>query len=152
MTIIAEGRVAMFIWFLIACVGGIYYTMKAYQGQEIKLRDSPMLAKIDEGIDRCVELGAPVVVSAGDAAYLSGMYAPMTIAGMNVMRHTTRLAVARGVQPIIQCPGQMDAVPLIDGIYREVCMAEGKPEAYDRTNIRYYGADYKSYMLVLPLM
>jgi hypothetical protein len=69
----------------------------------------------------------------------------MTIAGMNVVRYTLRLAIRRGVKPIIHAPHEIDALPLLDGIYREVCMSEGKPEAYDRTNIYFFGTDWRAY-------
>lgn len=146
MSIIAKGSQTLLIWFLVAAVASLYYLWQTLKGKKIALRESPILRLIGEGVDRSVELGAPIIVGPGDSAYLSGAYAPMTIAGMNIMRYVLRLAVRRGVKPILHAPCQVDCLPLMDGIYREVCMTEGKPEAYDRANIHYFGTEWKAYM------
>jgi hypothetical protein len=65
----------------------------------------------------------------------------MTIAGVNVIRYTARLAVQKGARIILPVPCNPEALPLIDGIFRESCVAIGKPEAYRRQDVIYYGTD-----------
>jgi len=147
--IIATGKVAEFVVFIVSAVAGIYYLWSAMQGKAQELRKMPQIDAIAEGVDRAVEQGRPVYISPGDQAYLSGMYAPMTIAGMNVLRYTTRLAVQRGARVIIPVPTNPESMPLIDGIFREVCVAVGKPEAYKREDVIYYGTEYYNHSMGL---
>jgi hypothetical protein len=94
---------------------------------------------ISDGVDRAVEEGKAIFATPGNLAYLSGLYAPMTINGMNLVRYTARLAVRRGAKIIFPVPYNPEAMPLIDGIYQEAAITEGKAEAYNRENVRYYG-------------
>lgn len=113
----------------------------------MKLRSLPQLEAISEGVDRAVEMGLPVIASAGNIAYLSGMYAPMTIAGMNIFRYTATLAVRRGARIFGLVPQLPEVISLMDGIFREVCVTEGKPEAYRRDDIIYSGNNESAYSL-----
>jgi hypothetical protein len=143
--IIAEGKSLLVFFFAVTTIPAFYYLWRAMQKQPIPLREMAALRFIEEGVDRAVETGKPVFMGPGDMAYMSGEYTPMTIAAMNVIRYTTTLCVQRGARPIFAIPAQAAVLPLIDGIYREVAIAEGKPEAYDRTNIYFWGADQPSY-------
>lgn len=102
----------------------------------------PQVEAISDGVDRSVESGLPVFVGPGANAWLWGQYALMTIAGMNILRHTLTLAVRKGARPILVGPHGTDVVILMDGIYREVCVREGKPEAYNRDNVEFYAGQY----------
>jgi len=79
--------------------------------------------------------------------FLSGTRAPIAINGMNVLRYTARLCVQKGARVIFPVPFNPEALPLIDGIFREVCVAEGKPEAYKPEDVRYYGNTESSFMV-----
>lgn len=139
--VIRAGRALDFFVFVVALIATIYYTWQAIQGKPQPLRELPQVAAISEGVDRAVETGMPIYVSPGDMAYLSGMYAPMTLAGMNVVRYTTRMAIQRGARVILPVPCNAETLPLLDGIFREVAVAEGKPETYRREDVIWFGPD-----------
>jgi len=147
--IIATGKVAEFVVFIASAIAGIYYLWSAMKGKTQALRPMPQVDAISEGVDKAVEEGKPVYASPGDQAYLSGMYAPMTITGMNVLRYTAKLAIQKGARVIFPVPVNAESLPLIDGIFREVCVAAGKPEAYRREDVIYYGTEYSLHAMGL---
>lgn len=117
----------------------LWHTMQASRGMALELRALAPVEAISDGIDRCKEMGRPLYLTIGCYAELSGLYAPMTISAMNIQRYASRLAVRRDVEPWFMIPMIPEALPLVDGIYREVCVAEGKPEAYKRDHIQWFG-------------
>jgi hypothetical protein len=139
--VLRDGRVVEFVVFSFTLLFTLYYLWQAVQGRPTPLRELPQVAAISEGVDRAVETGQPIYVSPGDMAYLEGMYAPMTLAGMNVVRYTTRLAIQRGARVILPVPCNAGTLPLLDGIFREVAVAEGKPETYRRDDVIWFGPD-----------
>ena len=128
-----------FIIFLILAITTGYYLWIAGKGAKIRLRMLPQIEAISDGVDKAVEEGKPVICTPGDKAALSGMYAPMTIAGMNIYRYVTTLCVQKGARIIGIVPRTPEILPLMDGIFREVTVAEGKPEAYRREDVRFIG-------------
>jgi hypothetical protein len=90
-------------------------------------------------VDRAVETNLPIHCGAGEYAYLSGMYTPMTVAGMHVLRHVSRLCFRKGARLIADVAINPEAYALMDGIVRETAIEEGHPEAYNRDDIRWYG-------------
>jgi hypothetical protein len=143
---VEAGKYFELIFFLIAMVVTLYYVMQAASGKlKDPIRTMPQFVAISDGVDKAVEEGKYIYVTPGNLAYLSGLYAPMTINGMNVLRYTARLAIRRGAKIRFPSPFNAEAVPLIDGIYREVCVTEGKPEAYNRDEVRYYGGSEASF-------
>jgi hypothetical protein len=139
--ILRSGRSLEFLILVVAAVTTLYYTWQAVKGNPQPLRELPQVAAISEGVDRAVETGMPLYASPGDMAYLEGMYAPMTLAGMNVIRYAIRMAIQRGARVILPVPCNAGTMPLIDGIFREVAVAEGKPEAYRREDVIWFGPD-----------
>lgn len=137
MSIIASGKTVQFVIFLFTLVMMLVYLRSALQGNKHPLRRMRQVDAIEEGVERAVEQGKPVYVLAGYGA-LEGMFAPMTIAAMNVLRYTTRLAVRKNARIIFPIANS-EHTSLVDGIYREVCVSEGKPEAYQRGLVRYRG-------------
>lgn len=133
-------RLTELLFTLVAVIATYYYLVQAMRGKILPLRLLPAVAAISDGVDKAVEEGKPVFVSPGNLAYLSGVYAPMTVAGMNLARYTARLCVRKGARIVLPVPTNPETFPLIDGIFREVCVSEGKPEAYHREDVRYYGS------------
>jgi hypothetical protein len=128
------------IFFIVALLDVIYHTMGALSGKmALELRSLAPVEAIADGVDRCKEMGKPVYLTAGCYAQLSGLYAPMTISAINIQRYTLRMAIREDVEPWIMVPMIPEALPLLDGIYREVCVAEGKPEAYKRDHVQWFG-------------
>jgi len=142
---VQSGKIVELAVSIITAVAALYYLWSAMQGKSQELRHMTQLDAISDGVDKAVEEGKPVYISPGDQAYLQGMYAPMTIAGMNVLRYTTRLAIRRGARVIYPVPVNPESLPLIDGIFREVATAEGKPEAYRREDVVYFGSEWYTY-------
>lgn len=133
------------IYFVILLVATVYYLWSSIQGKIQKLRILPQIDAISDGIDRAVEMGKPVLVSPGNLAYLSGMYAGMTIAGMNVFRYVTHLCVRKGARVLGLVPTNSEVQPLMDGMFQEAALMEGKPEAYRSEDIRYFGNTYSAF-------
>jgi hypothetical protein len=127
-------------------VGVLYYSIyTALKGKIFEMRRMPVLDAVEDGIDRAVEMGRPVFHSLGAYAYLSGQFVAMTISGVNLMRYSMRSCVRKDATIRFCLPCNPEVGPLIDGIYREVCVAEGKPEAYNRHDIYYFGNDEAAY-------
>lgn len=129
----------IFIFFLLSIIDVLYHTWGALKGKPLELRRLAPVEAISDGIDRCKEMGRPLYASIGCYAQLSGLYAPMTISAINIQRYALRLAVREDVECWIMVPMIPEALPLIDGVYREVCVSEGKPEAYKRDHIQWFG-------------
>lgn len=128
------------IVFVIAIITVIYHNRGAKSGtMNMELRMLAPVEAISDGIDRCKEMGKPVYLTIGCYAQLTGQYAPMTISAINIQRYAARLAIRRDVEPWFMVPMIPEALPLIDGVYREVAVAEGKPEAYKPENIQWFG-------------
>jgi len=123
----------------------IYNVNRAIKGKKFPLRTFVPFEAITDAVDRAVEQGKPIYITPGCRAYHSASLMPMTISGMNVLRYATKLAIERGAKVIFPIPPDPKPLPLIDGIYRECCVAVGRPEAYDRSNIRYFGNDMGAY-------
>lgn len=143
--IVEQGKSVELVVSIITAAFALYYLWRAMQGETQELRHMRQMDAISDGVDKSVEEGKPIYISPGDQAYLQGMYAPMTIAGMNVLRYTTTLAVRRNAHIRYPVPVNPESLPLIDGIYREVTVAEGKPQVYDRSNLVYFGSEWYSY-------
>jgi hypothetical protein len=128
------------IFFVFALIDVLYHNAGAKSGKmNMELRMLAPVEAISDGIDRCKEMGKPVYLTVGCYAQLSGLYAPMTISAINIQRYAATLAIRRDVEPWFMVPMIPEALPLIDGVYREVCVAEGKPEAYQPDHIQWFG-------------
>lgn len=146
---IGSGKVLEMFIVVFSFAFSIYIVYRAMQGKSYELRNMPQFEAIADGVDRAVEQGLPVYVVPGAYAYLSGMYAPMTIAYLNILRHTVRLAVRRGAEVRLPIAMQAETLPIVDGIYREVCVAEGKPESYHRENVFWSSQEESGYSIGL---
>jgi hypothetical protein len=149
MSILRTGTVVEFLFMVATVVISWYILWGAIKGRKYALRSLPQFEAISDGVDRAVEQGLPVYVAPGAYAYLSGLYAPMTIAYLNILRHTARLSVRRGAELRLPIAMNPESLPITDGIYREVCVAEGKPEAYHRENVFWSSQEESAYSVGL---
>jgi hypothetical protein len=149
---IVSGKYLELLLFLVTLAAVLYPLWLAIKGRKFLLRVLPQIEAISDGVDRAVESGKPVYISPGDQSYLSGQYAGMTLAGMNVLRYTARMAVEKGAAVTFPVPTTPESLPLIDGVYREVCVAAGKPEAYRRENVVYFGTEYVGHSVAVSAM
>lgn len=145
MSIIQTGRISELLFTAFAFAAIIWYLWQSMQGKPMPLRGMEQVDAISDGVDKAVEEGKPVYVEPGCMVYLSGPKAPVAINGMNVLRYTARLCVRKGARVILPVPFNPESYPLIDGIFREVCVAEGKPEAYKSEDVRFYGGTEASF-------
>lgn len=142
---IVSGKLTELVTFLIIAAAALYYLWIAIKGKILDLRPLPQFEAVSDGVDKAVEEGHPVYVTIGGYAYLSGLYATMAISGLNVLRYTIKMCVRRGASVHIPVPRQPEAYALMDGIYREVCVSEGKPEVYNMDNVQFYGSNEAYY-------
>ena len=149
MSIIGAGKAVEVLFAIATLVISFIILWQGMQGKKYELRSMPQFEAISDGVDRAVEQGLPVYVAPGAYAYLSGLYAPMTVAYLNILRHTARLAVRRGAELRLPIAMNPETLPLTDGIYREVCVAEGKPEAYHRENVFWSSINESGYSVGL---
>lgn len=138
-SVIGSGKIAELSIFAVIAAATLFLLWRAMKGKTVKLRHITMVDAIPDIVDRAVETGKPIHCGAGEYAYLSGMFTPMTIAGMNVLRYTTRLCFRKGARIIAHVACNPEAFPLIDGIVREAAVAEGHPEKYNRDDIHWFG-------------
>lgn len=146
---IVLGKYVELLFFVVSLVATLSFLWSSMKGRKYPLRLLPQITAISDGVDRAVETGRPVYITPGDQSYLSGQYAGMTMAGMNVLRYTARIAIEKGAAVVFPVPTTPEALPLIDGVYREVCVAAGKPEAYKRENVVYFGTAFQAHQIAL---
>jgi hypothetical protein len=106
MSIFITGRMAEFVIFVIIAAATLYYLWSAIKGKVVEIRPLPQFDAIADGVDKAVEEGHPVYITIGGYAYLSGLYATMAIAGLNVLRYTLRLAIRSGASVHLPVPRQ----------------------------------------------
>jgi hypothetical protein len=147
LAIIEAGKNFEFVWFLTIAAVGLYYLWQGIQGKTYKVRLLPQIQAIDDAIDRAVEMGRPVWACPGGVSRFSGTLVDMTIVGLNVMRYVIKKSLQKGAAIKCICPCKTGSQPIIDGIYREQCVAQGKPEAYSRDNDYYWGDGVRSWNL-----
>ena len=129
---IATGKLVEVLIFVTVAAISLYVMVRR---KNAKFRRLPAVDAMDDMIDRCVEVGRPYYFSPGDQV-LSGVNAPMTIAGLDVLRYLARKCFGKGVT-ILSKTSEATLVPVMDGIIREAAIAAGKPEKYDRDQLRY---------------
>jgi hypothetical protein len=127
-----------FVTLVLFCVAIGYFLWNLSKGKVTTLRAFPAIDAISEGADRALETGKMVHYEPGAVCELSGQYATMLLASLDIMRHVVRECIRKGAKFQITTPPRGDVVPLIHAIVQEVAVSEGKPEAYVRDNIRYY--------------
>jgi hypothetical protein len=139
MSLIQEGKIVEAILTFTTIAMTMIILNRASAGKSIPIRWMSQIDAMGDGVNKALEEGKPVFVTVGCYAYLSGIYAAMTIAGLNVTRYIAKLCVGKGAEVRFPISKQPECLPIIDGIYREVCVSEGKPEAYVRDNVQYFG-------------
>lgn len=89
------------------------------------------LNAIDEAVGRATEMGRPILFSTG----LAGVSLP-SLQALAVAGHVARTAVRYGSRMILPVCDQT-MMPLTEQVMREVCVSEGKPEAYRSEDVRF---------------
>jgi len=141
MSLFYSNRVVELLW-LILMFSTVYYYLKKVERDEPLpfIRTIPATLAIEEGVGRSLEMGKPVHYTMGsDGAPMTNQYVSTTIASLALMRHTCKLAAQYGTRLIVHLPSQGEAIPLIEGVVREAYIESGKPDAFQRGDMHYYG-------------
>ncbi len=141
MSIFYENRIVEFLWLLLMFSSVYYYLKKVERNEPLpNIRTIPATLAIEEGVGRSLEVGKPIHYSMGsDGAPIMSSAMSTTIASLALLRHTTKLAAQYGTRMIIHLPSQGEAIPLIEGVVREAYLEAGRPNAFQRGDMHYYG-------------
>lgn len=129
----------------IIAIPTLYFIARAMSGKIEELRRMPFVDAISEAVDRAVEQGKPVYMAPGGSANLQGIYAVMTLSGLNVMKYASRLCYERGATPKSFSPGT-DLRTTIEQIFQQSAATAGHPERYDPADILWYGTGWAASM------
>jgi hypothetical protein len=123
-----------------------YYLDKIRTGKPLpKIRSLAAFDAIEEGVGRAVETGKMVFCESGFGTLTRGAYAPMTMAGMNVLRHTARLCAERDAKFQFGATGN-EILPLAEGIVEEAYKVAGKGDEFREDMVQYFGAGFAGNM------
>ncbi|NVM54360.1 MAG: hypothetical protein HWN66_11715 [Candidatus Helarchaeota archaeon] len=122
--IIESGKISAFVITVLTIIVAYYFTYRASQGKLPKIRRMPALEVIDEAVLRCVEMGRTCHLNPGQAP-IYGIYGPMTVAGLTVMKYTARKCAELDA-PMIASFENPQTMALAMEQIREVYTLEGK--------------------------
>ena len=145
---IKSGRIIELILLLTIIAVFLYLLNRARSGQSIpKLRRIPAIDAMDEAVGRVVEMGQGIHFGTGAGSTLSGVNAPMTLAGISVASYIARLC-ARLDAPFIYTTNLPDMVPLMEDVIQTAYNAEGMGEKFEpEAQVRYIANDQTVYGL-----
>jgi hypothetical protein len=146
MEILQQGRVLDLMLFIILTGIMYYYLRKVERGESLpSIRMLPAYEAIEEGIGRAIETGKMVFFESGFATLTRGPYVPMTMAGMNVLRHVSRLCARIGAKFQFGAT-DTEVLPLAEGIIEEAYTIEGKSDEFNADMVRYFGRGFAGNM------
>jgi hypothetical protein len=95
---------------------------------------------IDEAIGRCAEMGAPAHFTHGLGLLSQSNCTAQVVAGLSILGEIAKSAARRGVEVIITT-ADGGSMPIEESILREAYAAEGIPEMYSPSLVRFTGWD-----------
>lgn len=132
--------------FIVLVIAMYYYLNKIKTGKPLpKIRRLAAFDAIVEGVGRAVETGKMVFVESGFATLTRGQFAPMTMAGMNVLRYTATLCAQRDAKLQFGATAT-EILPLAEGIVEEAYKAAGKGEDFNEGMVQYFGEGFSGNM------
>ena len=131
-TAVLLGVLALFI---------VFNVLRARRGKELFIRRIPGVDHIDEAIGRATEMGRPLLFSSG----LGGLDI-ITLQALEVMSHVVRHAARLNTRVLVPVyGGDPPLFPVVEQVYREAYVAEGKPEAFNPDDVRFLSGDQFAY-------
>ena len=127
---IASGKIIDLIFLLIIIAASYYFIEQAGKGKYRKIRYIAAMGFLEEIVGRAAEMGRIVHYSPGDFATITGSVAPMTIAGLSIMKNLVGLCAQYDVK-FVGTTGIPDVYPLMYDMVREAYIEAGKPEQFD---------------------
>lgn len=134
-----DGRIFDF-WTLIFMTGLMMIFMYlARKGMKVTIRPIPGFDAIEEAVGRAAEMGKPVHFTPG----FGGLVAA-TFAGLEVLRHVTKLAAQYDVRLIVTV-SQPETYAVTEQVMRQSYLEAGKPEAFRVEDCRFISSDQWAY-------
>ena len=144
---IASGRAFQFAILLVLGAAMFVYMYRAKRGHIPYIRKIAVIDRINEAIGRATEMGRPVHFGTGVGSQLSGVNAPMTLAGVSVLCYVAGLCAqyATGFISTFNVP---ELIPFVQDVVEETYNARGRPGAYNQNEmVRYLSDVLMSYAL-----
>ncbi len=140
-SVIVPGTSLSAVVLLVIAAASYYYFEKIKDpSYQPKLRDIPAINAIKEGVGKSLEENKPVHYQMGaSGGQLYSTLVSMTLVALTFLRYISRLCAEMGAKLIVHMPYQAESIPLIEGTTLEGYKEAGKPEAFQRENLRYYG-------------
>ena len=125
------------MWVLAAALLGpvFLFIFLARRGRSLYIRRIPGIDAIEEAVGRATEMGRPVAFSTG----LTGVN-PLLFAVMGIFGRVSQLT-ARYTTGIFVAQNNPEVMAIVEQIMRDAYQAEGHPERFDRSMIRYLSGD-----------
>jgi len=134
------------VLFLVLSAAMYYYLDRIRKNKPLpSIRRLAAFEAIEEGVGRAVETGKMVFFESGFGTLTRGAYAPMTMAGMNVLRHTAKLCAERDAKLQFGATGY-EILPLAEGIIEEAYKVAGKSDQLADDTVRFFGRGFAGNM------
>lgn len=129
--IIIEGRLTLFVLFIIYTLVMIAYVNLGRQGKTVNLRKIPAIDAIDEAVSRAVELGRPVHWTEGHprASKLYDARGVYLVASLSFLSLIARLTAEKGAR-LLSSVGHPELYPIVKEVVRTSYNVAGHPEDY----------------------
>lgn len=138
---IAKGMNSTFWLELVYCVVILVMISRARKGLKIPhIYKVPGLDAMDEAIGRATEMGRPVHYSPG----IGSVDNSQTMASFAVLSYVARQC-AKYDTTLIQTNRMAVVYPIAEEIVRQAYVQEGKPDAYNPDNVRFFSEDQFAY-------
>lgn len=139
MSIVYEGKVTTLIIFCFYFVTAlVYYILLRQEKITLEVRRIPQLDSIADGIDRCLEMGKPLMYYTS-YAYFSTTRAPDAIASIDILENVAKQVAQKDIE--------MHASPITSQLYphfvetvREAYMSVGKLSSFSMDIVKYYAS------------
>jgi len=118
----------------------IYFIERAKKGKSLFIRRIAGLDAIEEAVGRATEMGKPVLFISG----IEDVDQIQTVAAMIILGNVAKM-VAGYDTPLLVPICQPFVVPVAEERVKEGYASAGKPEAYNRDNVRYISSEQFAY-------
>jgi hypothetical protein len=133
-----RANMLIFLIFFFAVI--IYFIERAKKGKSLFIRRIAGLDAIEEAVGRATEMGKPVLFISG----IEDVDQIQTVAAMIILGNVAKM-VAGYDTPLLVPICQPFVVPVAEERVKEGYASAGKPEAYNRDNVRYISSEQFAY-------
>jgi len=143
MSIIIEGRVVQFLFFMgytIAILYGIYRSVN--QGKVPRISQPAAIRALEESVSRCVEMGRPMLFQTGIGNV--NTQGAIHMAMLSVLGYAANLAAEKDAKFIVTTPSPT-LFPMAEAIVQEAYMIQGKPDAYTSDTVQFLSNNQMAY-------